>query len=291
MGASIIPPLTAADFVKRIAASFPNGWASQIAAQTGNLYALWELTGAGAGLRDHRRAIRPGGEYRVQTAIDDALDLLSLDFFGSGDSAIPRAPGETDTSFRNRLQQGLLGDFVYLCGATRASVAYAVFKVTGVMPRITEPWNLGDSGVMSNGLSPGMMYMGIDNPVTPGRMTNLSLPYQGFIDTILPSLVAPIGPVNPVPYMANDLADANTAYMWNGPATPSPTSFMFDLSSAIPLGKEAVYAAINKARPFGTIAWVRFVPAALLRPPAYWDETGIACGTATNTHGLDRSAR
>ena len=90
MGASIIPPLTAADFVKRIAASFPNGWASQIAAQTGNLYALWNSLAQGPAFEITAEQYALAAS-RVQTAIDDALDLLSAGF-GCGRQRHPRTP-------------------------------------------------------------------------------------------------------------------------------------------------------------------------------------------------------
>jgi hypothetical protein len=182
---------------------------------------------------------------RLQTAIGNALDLASLDFFGSGAYAQPRFSGEIDPAFRARLMAALLPT-----GATRAAVSAAVQRVTGAVPRIVEPWAPQDTGVVDgvwvgNRLF-GAIYADVDTAETPGRATNPGERYQAFIDTILPTV--PILGGNPLPCVDDGLyADA-------------PGSSVFDFDGAAPLGAQLVYNAINAVKVEGTVVWVRFAP-------------------------------
>lgn len=264
-----ITPLTATQFAQRMAAVFPKGWCSEAAKMSGGvIFAEMEALGTAPA------AIMLALQYaldamRIQTGENGALDLASLDFFGSSTYALPRNPGESDTSFAARILAAMLPT-----GATRAAVSAAVEAVTGYAPRIIEPWSPADTGVIDGVGSSlaGAMYLDVDTPVTPARLADPSLRYQAFLESVLPS-VSPLGG-NPMPCIDDGI------YM------DAPGSSMFDFEGAIPLGEEIVYAAINRTKVEGTVIWVKFV-ATPPGPPTgfewdapnlYWDQPGLNWG-------------
>ena len=200
-------------------------------------------------------AIAPGGssvtgslQYawastRIQIAEGNALDLAADDFFGT---VIERVPGEPDGAFRTRILMALanLGQ-----GATRQSVSNAIQAVTGAVPRIVEPWSPGDTGVIDGEPGAGMMFYDVDTAVTPGRITDPSLAYQGFVDTVLPEF--PVLGGNPLPCMDVGIAPDGLYFDVAG-------SSMFDFLGSVATGAQAVYDAINRTKVFGTVVWVRF---------------------------------
>ncbi len=185
---------------------------------------------------------------RIQTAIGEALDLSALDFLGPGQ--LDRLPGELDAPYRTRIMAALMPT-----GATRKAISDAIQRVTGVKPRLVEPWSPGDTGVTRNFAGPGAMYSGVDTEVTPSRATMgrgqfRSSAYMGFVDTVLPTV--PLLGGNPVPCTDDG--------MYSGVAGSSTFNFPPFLS-----GRQVVYNAIERSHTYGTLIWVRFTRS--LSPP------------------------
>lgn len=242
--AASIPQLTADNFAQRMSANFPNGWAAPSDLSPGGvLYGLF--ASIGGGLTTEVGALTYAlGATRIQTAINGALDLASLDFLGN---SLPRNPGETDAAYSIRILGSLLP-----AGATRPAVTAAVQKVTGAVPRVIEPWSPADTGVW------GSFYWDVDTPTTPFRWTDPGMEFQGFIECVLPTPALLGG--NPVPCF-----DSN--FYWEVAG-----SSLLDPDPSVTLGPQVVYNAINAAKVYGTIVWVKFVPAA---PQWSWDQPGV----------------
>jgi hypothetical protein len=117
-------------------------------------------------------------QTRISTATDNWLDIIALDFFGSG---LARESGESDNSFRARILGALLRG-----AATRSAIGACMQALTGSEPRIFEPTRCGDTGAYSslaNGPLPagsGMAYG------AAGGWGNLNLPFQVFVSITLP---------------------------------------------------------------------------------------------------------
>jgi hypothetical protein len=77
-------------------------------------------------------------QTRIKTAIGDALDLISLDFFAG---KLPRHYQENDASFRNRILANLVQE-----RATRKGMITVLTKLTGNVPTVIEPFNTNDTG-------------------------------------------------------------------------------------------------------------------------------------------------
>lgn len=72
-------------------------------------------------------------QARIKTATGDALDLISLDFFGG---KLPRHPNENDVSFRNRILANLVQE-----RATRKGMITVLTNLTGRVPLVIEGFN------------------------------------------------------------------------------------------------------------------------------------------------------
>jgi hypothetical protein len=77
-------------------------------------------------------------QARIKTATGDALDLISLDFFGGN---LPRHTGENDTSFRQRILASLFQE-----RATRKGMYTVLLTLTGIPPVIVEGGYIGNVG-------------------------------------------------------------------------------------------------------------------------------------------------
>lgn len=263
---TIQPDISADQFAARMAAVFPNGWASASAKTPGGaFYAVLEMIGAELSFQN--TAIQYAlGATRIQTAVNEALDLAADDYFGPG--GLRRGDGETDAAYRARILASLLPS-----GATRQAVSDAVEAVTGFVPRIIEFWRPSDTGAFD--LTPGTAasFWDIDTPANPFRWTSGGsqlqisgvtgfLAYQGLIECVLPP-AQPFGN-NPTPCF-----DTNPFY-WDEPNQFG--LYLIDPEALVPLGIAEVYNAINRTKCEGTIAWVQFVPTPPLRT---WDEPGL----------------
>jgi hypothetical protein len=180
---------------------------------------------------------------RLQTAIGNALDLASADLTYP---TVTRNPGESDTDYRIGVLAALLPS-----GAIRQAISDAVERVTGVVPRIVEPWRPSDTGtydgVWVGSQLLGAAYYGVDTVETPGRYTDANR-YQGFVDSIVPGVI-PLGG-NPL-RTYDDFAYYTIPGAYGG--------YYLDLPGTSVIGETDVYSAINAAKVLGTVVWVRFV--------------------------------
>jgi hypothetical protein len=102
-------------------------------------------------------------QTRIATATDGFLELVAGDFFAT---ALPRNSGETDASYRTRIQTSL-----FLEKGTRADVIRVITQLTGNAPLIVEPSRPADCG----GYGIAMGYS------VGGHLGSRVHPYQAFI--------------------------------------------------------------------------------------------------------------
>lgn len=224
-----IAPLTLLQFAGRLAAAIPNGWAGSDALYSGVAQAL--LAAFGSNLQHNlARVIYDLSASRFVTSTAPELDLASQDFFGSG---LPRPAGMSDANFAELIITSL-----FQSAATRPSIAAALTRLTGVAPRMLEPWSIFDCGVWD--LS---SYWDVDTPANPARWGSPESTWQGFIETISPSIPA-IGPNNPV------LGWDSVAY-WDVPG------YFFGVISVVP--GLAVYNLVAAQKAEGTTVWVKIL--------------------------------
>jgi hypothetical protein len=193
-------------------------------------------------------------QTRITTAFGAWLDLISYDYFGL---RFPRASGESDASFQNRILKELLRP-----RDTRAAIIREINDITGFPARLIEPWSPGDTGNWDG------FYWDVDTPTAPFRWT-MDEKYQFFVETTAP-LPLPFGD-NPTPcYDTSGYFDASL--------------YLIDPLPSI-VGKQVVYDAINVTKAAGTTAWVKFVPPATSitwdQPGITWDQAGITWDSNT----------
>ena len=226
---------TAEQWAQRILKLYPNNWTSDAAKMAGGvLFSLFESGG------DEFNFLENGLDWvlnacRIATAEDIALDNIATDYFGSiaaFEPTVVRQPGESDDSFRARIYANLLQS-----GGTRADISRVVELLTGEVPRICEPWNL-----MDNGACDSISFCDIDTVANPCRVGDLSLRYQGFVESVLPSFGSQGN--NPV-YCADVGLSCDRSFIID----PQPTWF---------LGEQELDLAINRVRMFSTIVWRRY---------------------------------
>lgn len=234
--ATVIPEIISAEFASRIADLFPRDWGSDDAKQSGNVFAVFLAAG------EQMHSVLGEIQYaalaqRILTETSPELDLASVDFLGD---TLPRPPGMDDANFAQ-----LIIDSLFQPAATRSALQNAVARLTGVVPRMLEPWNIFDTGVWRRA------YWNVDTPATPARWGNGSVRYQGFIETI-PQAIPAIGVNNPI-------------YCWgSGPLGPywNVPGYFFAIISAN--SGTTIYDLLNRIRAYGTIVWVKL----LSTPPA-----------------------
>lgn len=232
-----IPSITAAQFAARMAALIPNGWASAAAKQNGGVvYALLETAGTQTSflLKSLTYAL---GSTRIQTAVNGELDLAGEDFFGD---QLLRNQNETDDSYRARLLANLPPQ-----GATRPAIVNALEALTGVLPRVIEPWQVNDTGAWDVGLS----YWDIDSTQNPARWGDATCRYQGFI-------------ITPAPQIAG--LDGNPLETWDDSAYWDIPGYGLLQLAANPV--QQIYTLLARLHVEGTIIWVHIGPTTTITP-------------------------
>lgn len=120
-------------------------------------------------------------QTRIHTATDGFLDLIAIDFYGPG--GLPRQAGESDSSYRTRILAGLFPP-----ANTKIAIIAALTKLTGKTPRLVEPWNPSDTGVINGDAigQPDAMYIDVDTAANPSRLSDQSTPASFYVDTVTP---------------------------------------------------------------------------------------------------------
>jgi hypothetical protein len=182
---------------------------------------LWGSARALAGgyaLYDYARR-----QTRILTAGEGWLDLVALDFFGTG---LQRYHSQSDDSYRNRIRLNLFRE-----RGTRPAMLRALFDLTGRVPTIVEPARPQDCGGLGISLGLG----------AGGAVGSLSRPYQAFVTAYRPTIN---GPAN-----------------WPGIAA-APFGLghggLIDAAQLLPEVSDAdIVATIEAVKPFGTTVWMR----------------------------------
>ena len=133
---------TVADVSTRLRSTLPTGW-FPVSPPAPALTATPVLDGLLAGLAQawsfcYGLLAVVSAQARLATAYDGFLDMMSIDFFGSG---LPRRNGETDDSFRDRISVSLISR-----RGTRQDVIREVAGLTGSPPAVCEPTHAADCG-------------------------------------------------------------------------------------------------------------------------------------------------
>jgi len=166
-------------------------------------------------------------QTRIMTATGGWLDLIAQDFFGP---EVSRAPGESDTSFRNEVVVNLFRE-----RGTRRAIATVLTDLTGIEPEIFEPNRLQDTGAYN---SPTIGYS------VAGGYGSLLLPYQAFVTAYRPA-------TSGIPNVAG------YGISTGGYSTPSEAEYTSVSMVQSEVTDADIYAAVDGVKPAGTIAWVR----------------------------------
>lgn len=102
-------------------------------------------------------------QTRIKTATDGWLDLISLDFFGSG---LIRYVSQSDASFRNRILINIFRE-----RTTRPAMEKILLELTGRAPIIIEPGRPADVG--SYGAAVSVRQPGITTMIDNGRIVRV----------------------------------------------------------------------------------------------------------------------
>lgn len=232
MSETTLPPISSDSWADRIAAVFPNGWAGLDATHEGQFSSLLLSMGTELGeIYSILQYVLLATRLLTETAPE--LDLAGEDFF---DSFLSRQPGQSDADYAQTIIANL-----FKSAATRPAIAAGLLALTGVTPRMLEPWSIFDTGQWTH-----TTYWDHDDVVFPGRWGAPELRYQGFVETA-PAQIPALGPDVPI------LGFDTTAY-WDTPG------YFFGEISANPAF--AVEELISALKAEGTTVWVKLVNAA-----------------------------
>jgi len=169
------PPVgSTLDFISRMRRVLPAGWFPDTAPV---LTAL--LTGGATAMSWLYSQVQYCAlQTRIATATTFWLDIISQDFYGN---EYPRQAGETDASFRARIQ----ADFLPTRG-TRPALLSELTAELGTAPQIIYAWNPGDVGAYNVGTS-AYGTPGYNNGGATGVYGSLALNAQTFVYAPLPS--------------------------------------------------------------------------------------------------------
>ena len=142
-------------------------------------------------------------QLRLQTMSGSPMDIYAADFYGTG---LPRYPGETDAHYQNRIRCG-----IFVSRLTRPAIFAMLWQLTGIKPRMLEPWRPSDTGGLTKTTGTGTFvggkwvyalaanmpasYIGVDTAAAPLRLMNPGGLYgvnpgygwQAFVDTTYPA--------------------------------------------------------------------------------------------------------
>lgn len=223
-----------ADITARLQRGLPSGWFPRGPYNAdGSVVRTWlTMYGFAAALTKVWDQLQYASlQTRISTSVETWLDLKAWDFFGWD---VRRFTGESDERLRERIDEALLQR-----ANTRAVITLALERLTGFVPRVIEPWDPRDVGVID-----GLMFMDVDSAVVPARLVNPELRCQFFIEAILPpDLIASTG-VDVPAFDAHSYAD-----VWNGA--------LIDLIAVESRGLIGIYALLRRLKAEGVVAWVK----------------------------------
>lgn len=167
-------------------------------------------------------------QSRIATAFGEQLDLIAYDFLGR----YMYRNGSPDTVFRRRILATILQERV-----TRKGMVGALTTLTGLVPKIFEPWNPMDTGFY------GGKFSGYG--VGVGGYGSMQLPGQVFITVSNPSTPG-VPPTGGYGVKAQGYGVGVNEYI--GPGV-----------SSIPYTNSDIYSTINTTRPTGVICWTQIL--------------------------------
>lgn len=163
-------------------------------------------------------------QTRIATATGGWLDMVALDFFGSG---LTRYSGQTDASYLNRIRINLFRE-----RATRAGMEKVLYDLTGRRPTIIEPARPADVGGLGVSLGLGVA----------GAVGSIGTPYQAFVTAYRP---------------AGDGA-SNYPGLKTSPFGLAVSGGLIPSSKMTPQVSDAdIVAAIEATKPYATTVWMR----------------------------------
>ncbi|MGH8299468.1 MAG: hypothetical protein ACRES6_09330 [Steroidobacteraceae bacterium] len=166
-------------------------------------------------------------QTRIATATDAFLDLIAGDFFGA---SLPRQAGESDASYRARIQTALFRE-----RSTRKAVILILEQLTGRTPIVYEPQRPADTGGYS---TIGLFYG------AAGGYGSRSIPQQAFV-----TAYRPIGAG--VPNVAG-YGDPEGGY-----SSPSQLEYVNLESLAGTVSDTDIIDAVESVRPVDCTLWVK----------------------------------
>lgn len=172
-------------------------------------------------------------QTRIKTATQENLDNISSDYLGD---ELPRRVNESDDSYRNRILATLLQE-----KCTRRAMSNALFNLTGIYPRIFEPWNPANCGGYNDYTS--LAYS------TVGRYGSAvsNYKYQCFIDVFVDAFAAMANYNGYNSYLGGFNTVGAPAQMWYGGDS---------LNHQI-ISDSDIYKLINLTKMEGTVCWTR----------------------------------
>jgi hypothetical protein len=210
------------DILSRLKQLFPGGWFTQGSVPLRDAL----LQGAATGLAFAYSALAYVRlQTRIGTATDGFLDLIALDYFGT---ALSRAAGQTDASFRARILSALFQE-----RGTRAALIAALKTLTGRTPAVVEVMRPADTG------SYGGPLCGYG---VAGAYGSMLLPFQCFVKVYRPAGVG-------IPLVAGYGIPSG------GYSTPSRAAYASILQMQGSILDADIYAAIETVRPEATTVW------------------------------------
>lgn len=220
---------SAQDVYNRLVSQIPTGWWGSDHFNLDTILAAFVDTGT----FHYQQYLYVVLQTRIKTATEENLDIISKDFLGD---ELPRRDGEPDDSFRNRIIATLLQE-----KATRRGMINALYILTGIKPKIYEPWSPNDNGGYNV-----YQKMGYS---TQGHYGSGSYAYQAFIDVYVEPYQGMASYSGYNSYFGGYNAFGGLADLWYGGQ---------ELNTSV-ISDSDIYDLINLTKVYGTIIWVKII--------------------------------
>jgi hypothetical protein len=240
---TIIPARTQAQWTQDLLDVFPAPWTNDVARLPGgNLYAI--MGSMAANLQIINDFLVYGFDAsRIETATDTELDLCADDFYGP--NGLPRQTGESDASYRVRIEAGL-----FIPYTTKEAFIQAITALTGIAPRLIQPWVAAQTAAFDY-----QSFFDIDfPPLAPSLYGDPALRYIGAVIATLPNPIDVNAPTAIWGFDAGAGYDTYTGTMWN-------------LVAANFVSVEQLDALIMRIKAFGITIWRKYLYQSALPVP------------------------